>query len=290
MHFIWLILAFICIIYYGICATYAGAGSSFIFVWLILAAFFAIIFEIRWMTIKGIMNVPVAVTRLIIGMIAAGGIFFAAIEGLIISDMVKEPDNNCEYIIVLGCQVRGTRITKSLRKRLDKTIEYMHEVQADDMTDKSDINADKSGINNEDSIFNNENNKAEKEGNKITKNIKIIVSGGQGNGEDISEAQAMYDYLVQNGIPADIIIKEDKSTNTEENFRFSEKFIEEKSAKIGIVTNNFHIYRAKKLAHAKGLDNITGIPASSDNVLFINYMVRESIGIVKDYLCGNFHK
>lgn len=283
MHFIWLILAFICIIYYGICATYAGAGSSFIFVWLILAAFFAIIFEIRWMTIKGIMNVPVVVTRLIIGMIAAGGIFFAAIEGLIISDMVKEPDNNCEYIIVLGCQVRGTRITKSLRKRLDKTIEYMHEVQADDMTGKS-------GINNEDSIFNNENNKAEKESNKITKNIKIIVSGGQGNGEDISEAQAMYDYLVQNGIPADIIIKEDKSTNTEENFRFSEKFIEDKSAKIGIVTNNFHIYRAKKLAHAKGLDNITGIPASSDNVLFINYMVRESIGIVKDYLCGNFHK
>ena len=283
MHFIWLILAFICIIYYGICATYAGAGSSFIFVWLIFAAFFAIIFEIRWMTIKGIMNVPVAVTRLIIGMIAAGGIFFAAIEGLIISDMVKEPDNNCEYIIVLGCQVRGTRITKSLRKRLDKTIEYMHEVQADDMTGKS-------GINNEDSIFNNENNKAEKEGNKITKNIKIIVSGGQGNGEDISEAQAMYDYLLQNGLPADIIIKEDKSTNTEENFRFSEKFIEDKSAKIGIVTNNFHIYRAKKLAHAKGLDNITGIPASSDNVLFINYMVRESIGIVKDYLCGNFHK
>lgn len=283
MHFIWLILAFICIIYYGICATYAGAGSSFIFVWLILAAFFAIIFEIRWMTIKGIMNVPVAVTRLIIGVIAAGGIFFAAIEGLIISDMVKEPDNNCEYIIVLGCQVRGTRITKSLRKRLDKTIEYMREVQADDMTDKS-------GINNEDSIFNNENNKAEKESNKITKNIKIIVSGGQGNGEDISEAQAMYDYLVQNGIPADIIIKEDRSTNTEENFRFSEKFIEDKSAKIGIVTNNFHIYRAKKLAHAKGLDNITGIPASSDNVLFINYMVRESIGIVKDYLCGNFHK
>ena len=283
MHFIWLILAFICIIYYGICATYAGAGSSFIFVWLILAAFFAIIFEIRWMTIKGIMNVPVAVTRLIIGMIAAGGIFFAAIEGLIISDMVKEPDNNCEYIIVLGCQVRGTRITKSLRKRLDKTIEYMREVQADDMTDKS-------GINNEDSIFNNENNKAEKEGIKKTKNIKIIVAGGQGNGEDISEAQAMYDYLVQNGIPADIIIKEDKSTNTEENFRFSEKFIEDKLAKIGIVTNNFHIYRAKKLAHAKGLDNITGIPASSDNVLFINYMVRESIGIVKDYLCGNFHK
>ena len=236
------------------------------------------------------MNVPVAVTRLIIGVIAAGGIFFAAIEGLIISDMIKEPDTNCEYIIVLGCQVRGTRITKSLRKRLDKTIEYMHEVQADDMTDKSGINADKSNISNEDSIFNNENNKVEKEGNKITKNIKIIVSGGQGNGEDISEAQAMYDYLVQNGIPADIIIKEDKSTNTEENFRFSEKFIEDKSAKIGIVTNNFHIYRAKKLAHAKGLDNITGIPASSDNVLFINYMVRESIGIVKDYLCGNFHK
>ena len=106
--------------------------------------------------------------------------------------------------------------------------------------------------------------------------------------EDISEAQAMYDYLVQNGISKDRIIREDKSTNTEENFRFSESYIQNKSAKVGIVTNNFHIYRAKKLARAKGLENITGKPASRDNILFINYMVRESIGVIKDFICGNF--
>ncbi len=254
MYFIWLILAIICIIYYAICATYAGAGSSFIFVWLILTAFFAIIFELRWLTVKGIINIPSVVTKLMIGIIIAGAICFAGLEGLIVSEMVKKPDTDCEYVIVLGCQVRGLRITKSLRKRLDKTIEYVN------------------GIENDNS----------------EKYITIIVSGGQGNGEDISEAQAMYDYLVQNGISKDRIIREDKSTNTEENFRFSESYIQDKSAKVGIVTNNFHIYRAKKLARAKGLENITGIPASSDNILFINYMVRESIGVIKDFICGNF--
>lgn len=58
--------------------------------------------------------------------------------------------------------------------------------------------------------------------------------------------------------------------------------------KVGIVTNDFHIFRAKLLARGKGLNNICGIPAPSDEVLFVNYMVREAVGIVKDFVYGNY--
>ena len=55
-----------------------------------------------------------------------------------------------------------------------------------------------------------------------------------------------------------------------------------------VITNDFHIFRAKLLARGKGLNNICGIPAPSDEVLFVNYMVREAVGIVKDFVYGNY--
>lgn len=49
-----------------------------------------------------------------------------------------------------------------------------------------------------------------------------------GRGEKISEAECMYRYLTKKGINSSRIIKEDKSTSTRENLRFSKKIIEEK--------------------------------------------------------------
>lgn len=256
MHFLWLLLALACLGYYILCAAYAGIGSSFIFIWLVGTVFFGTIFGVRIFAIKGIITVPIWLSRAVIILIIAGVVTFAVVEGLIIKSMVTTVQADCEYVIVLGCQVRGRRITKSLKKRLDKAVEYV-------------------GM-------------AQEQGERAGKGtIKIIVSGGQGNGEDISEAQAMNDYLIEQGMSPEQIIMEDKSTNTEQNFRFSMQYIEDTNAKIGIVTNNFHVYRAKKLAAAKGLTNIVGIPAPSDDRLFVNYMVREAIGVVKDFMMGN---
>ena len=81
---------------------------------------------------------------------------------------------------------------------------------------------------------------------------------------------------------------EDKSTDTNENMKYSIQYIDNYNASIGIVTNNFHIFRAKLLARGKGLTNVCGIASPSDEVLFVNYMVREAVGIVKDFVYGNY--
>ncbi len=98
----------------------------------------------------------------------------------------------------------------------------------------------------------------------------------------------MYNYRESKGIDSSLIIQEDKSTDTSENMKYSVKYMDNKDALAGIVTNNFHVARRRLLARHAGLNNTCGIPAESDHVLFINYMVREAIGIVKDFVFGNF--
>ena len=79
----------------------------------------------------------------------------------------------------------------------------------------------------------------------------VVVSGGKGSNEPVSEAQGMFDYLVAKGIAPERIVMEDKSTNTKENLEFSQKLIPE-AASVGIVTNNFHVYRGTRLAVKQG--------------------------------------
>ena len=246
MYF-FLVMSVLCIAYYILCALYAGISSSFIFIWLIEAVMFGGIYAFMYMESRDIYVLPVVVKNVACGILIALFILFFVMEGLIIGSMSDKPDADCEYMIVLGCQIRGTRITRSLRKRLDVAYEYSKD---NDMT--------------------------------------IIVSGGQGRGEDMSEAQAMKDYLVDKGIEQSRIVMEDKSTDTSENMKYSAAYIGDMDSSICVVTNNFHIYRAKKLARGCGFNKVSGAAAGSDPVLLLNYMVRESIGIVKDYVFGNF--
>lgn len=131
-------------------------------------------------------SLPPAVKVVISVLAAAIIILFAVVEGMIISGMKEKTNEQYDYVIVLGARVRGTTVTKSLRKRLDKAFEYI-----------------------------------EKNDNTI-----LVLSGGQGNGEDVSEAQAMYDYLVQKGVDKSRLLLEDKSTSTVENIEYSMKIIE----------------------------------------------------------------
>lgn len=121
---------------------------------------------------------------------------------------------NEDYLIVLGCGLRGDKPTEPLRSRLNTALEYLNR----------------------------------------NDNCKIIVSGGQGNGEDIPEADAMAKYLIENGVDETRIIKEDKSTSTSENFKFSNDITENSlaSEEVAFITNDFHIYRAYNLARIQG--------------------------------------
>lgn len=122
---------------------------------------------------------------------------------------------------------------------------------------------------------------------KANKNTIAIVSGGKGPGEDISEAQAMRQELINQGIEEARIIMEDKSTTTIENIAYSKDLIPNPTATGLIVTNDFHIYRAVEMAKSVGLD-MTGIPAKTPKVVLVKSYIREYLAITKYYLTELF--
>lgn len=113
-----------------------------------------------------------------------------------------------------------------------------------------------------------------------------ILSGGQGSNEPISEAQCMYNELVKRGISPSRLIIEDISTDTNENIRFSLEHIPS-DATIGIVTNNFHVFRAVQIAEKISGREISGIASKYIDTLLLHYMLREAVGISTDMLGGN---
>ena len=171
---------------------------------------------------------------------------FAAVEIRILSGMKDEKEAECPFIIVLGAQIQGMSVTNSLRRRLDRAVSYL-EAHPD---------------------------------------TKVIVSGGRGKGESVTEAEAMRDYLENRGIGQNRIILEDRSTSTKENLIFSKKFISDLKKPVGIVTNNFHMFRAKACAGKLGYENPCGLSAGSNPVLFLNYMTREFFAVWKMWIFG----
>lgn len=107
-----------------------------------------------------------------------------------------------------------------------------------------------------------------------------IVSGGQGANEPYSEAEGMAQYLKEQGIDASRIVLEDKSLNTEQNMKYSKALIKD-GASVGIITNDFHLFRAKQIARKYGLDNVCGIAAKSTPVYLPNNMLREFLAEIK---------
>ncbi len=107
---------------------------------------------------------------------------------------------------------------------------------------------------------------------------KAVLSGGKGKNEPISEAQCMYDNLVEMGIDKERLIIEDKSTNTESNIKNSYKLIEENnlSKDIAIATDGYHQLRARIIAKKQGVDGHIGA-VNSDSPLSVlpTYYVRE---------------
>ena len=118
------------------------------------------------------------------------------------------------------------------------------------------------------------------------KDIPVVVSGGQGSAESISEAAAMGMYLKSAGIEDNRIFYESKSTTTYENLKYSKQLIGKlglKEPTVLIVTNDYHIVRAKMIAKEVGLRNY-GLGADSPFFVKINYFIREYFGIVKTWL------
>ena len=94
----------------------------------------------------------------------------------------------------------------------------------------------------------------------------------------------MAEYLITSGICRKRIIREGQSTSTRENLRYSKKYTDPQKEKIGIVTNGFHMYRALLIADQEGYRNTYKVPASSNPVFQINYLMREFFAVVHAWL------
>lgn len=176
-----------------------------------------------------------------------GLLLFFFVEGMILCEFKKEPEKGADYLIVLGAQWKENGPSYVLQKRLDKALEYLEE------------NPD----------------------------TKVIVSGGQGSNEPVSEAEGMQGYLEQAGIEPKRIFTEESSTNTLENISFSGELLDKGNAHVIIVTNNFHVFRAVKIAEKQGYASVEGLAAEAYPGTFLNNMVREFFGVIKDFLAGN---
>ena len=117
-----------------------------------------------------------------------------------------------------------------------------------------------------------------------------IVSGGQGDDEPMTEGMAMFVELIDLGIDPERIWVENRATSTRENINFALDLIEEKTGSrpktLGVVSSEYHLFRASLIAKNCGVDFV-GIPAATSRVSqFINHMMREGAGVWQYLILG----
>lgn len=179
--------------------------------------------------------------------VTVGVLLFGAVECLIFSQFAAKAYPGADYMIVLGAQWKNGYPSYVLQQRLDAAVIYLKE--------------------NPDTI--------------------VIVSGGQGSNEPISEAEGMAGYLENAGIDRERIVLEDQSTSTSENLEFSAKYLDREGDRVVIATSNFHVYRAVKIAQKKGYARAEGLAAESHAAMLPNNLLREFLGVTKDFIVGN---
>lgn len=113
---------------------------------------------------------------------------------------------------------------------------------------------------------------------ETNKKIIYVPSGGKGIDEVMSEAKAMKNYLIQNGIDEDSIIIENKSVNTSENMKFSKEKIDKikKDSKIIFSTTNYHVFRSGVIANKLGI-NCEGMGSKTKWYFHTNALIREFV-------------
>ena len=192
--------------------------------------------------------------RAMLALLCIGLVIFAGLEALVIRDAHTAPEaaQGGSCVIVLGAGVNGTVPSLSLRVRLDAALDYLNEHP----------------------------------------DMPVIVSGGQGGGEAISEAECMARYLIAHGIEESRIIREDRSTSTRENFAFSielmvQNGIDPADAFV-FVTSDYHICRAARMA---GVPWAYGVAARLPHgayytALEVNYFLREAAALAWEIVLG----
>lgn len=182
--------------------------------------------------------------------LAVGAAVVTVTEGIIIKASFGSPSEDVDYVVVLGAKIRDTGPSASLWDRIYGAYDYL----------------------------------------SAHPDVTAIVSGGKGDDEPLPEAWAMFDELVKLGIDPNRIWMEDKATTTWENLHFSLDLIEKNTGKrpekIGVLSSEYHLYRAGLFTRACGVAFV-GVPAKTSRVTQkINHFMREVAGVWHYWLLG----
>ena len=192
-------------------------------------------------------QVPVVARRVVEVAGIALVVLLVSTQALMASHFGERGEDDLDYIVVLGALVKPQGPSAVLQFRLDAAYGYL--------------------VENERTV--------------------CIVSGGRGYNEPAAEADVMAEYLIARGISPDRIIREDKATSTSENIEFSMEHFDPQQDRVGVVTNEFHLYRSLLIARKKGVSNVCGVAAPSLAWYLPHNMTRESFVLLKDLVVGN---
>lgn len=266
-------LALLSAAYFIVIVLYSGIGTSFVFIWLFFSALCLFLVYGKWYYARNKERIPRWVPVSVVTTCIAGMAVFGVVCVLVFTGVAGPDPRGLDYVIVLGPRVTEKADSSSMKRRLDKAMEYVES--------------------NPDTI--------------------LVLSGGKGKGGTVSEAMEMFLYLTYNGVPPEQLLLEEYSASTVENIAYSKIIIDrdrrikklregppelpagpgapalapDKPVEVGILTSNYHVYRAELTAAKWGLENVSGIAADSDPVLFVHMCVRECASILKDRLMGN---
>lgn len=193
---------------------------------------------------------PQLLWKLLVVLVCIGFVYFIFVEIPIVKNARTDEDVERPYLIVLGAAVHGDSASLSLVHRLQGVLDYMEQYP----------------------------------------DCVAIVSGGQGKGENMTEAQCMKDWLMAHGIDESRILMEDRATSTAENLAFSFDIIRslgvEPDGNTAILSSPYHLFRAKSMAKSMGV-NAAGVAGHWDYpVLTVNYFIREAFGVTHMWAFG----
>lgn len=189
--------------------------------------------------------------KILLSLVLVGLLCFGALFGAVMWGSCDHISGEPGIMIVLGCQVKPWGPSILLQDRLNEALGYLEEHP----------------------------------------DMIVVVSGGQGEDEPVSEAQAMRDYLVERGVDENRILMEDQSSNTVQNLRYSGQLLRERgydtAQEILVVSNGFHLTRVRMLfGRVWGdTDRLSTLAAPSSHTLSrLKMYVREPLALVKSFV------
>ena len=179
--------------------------------------------------------------------------FECMLIGAIVADVIAaryEPEPDKDFLIVLGCGFRKDGSPSPLLPgRLDRALRFAEKQEA--ATGKAPI---------------------------------FVTSGGQGPDEVCSESACMKRYLLEQGVPEERILEEDRSTDTFENMKYSKAQIWKVNpqGKVAFATTNYHVFRSGLYARRVKMRAV-GMGADTKWYFWPNASVREFVGLLTEH-------